>query len=363
MAHSYRSWTISGGEALPSPSLESRNTSLSRIDSLRREDAPSYDSSAGLLPKRESEVEVLYARVQKPLKKKEKGGVNGNGNGNDRKDDEVPPPIPPQDLGPRRLFIFRHAERVDVTFGKQWIQLSFDADGSYHRRNLNMPKEIPKRKGGPMEFLKDSPITEGGLFQARLTGEGMREQGIRISHVYCSPALRCVQTANAFIHGLQESSLKAKVENGLFEWLAWCRGGFPTFMTPVELSKCGMAVDTSYLSQVALQDLKHNETHLEFYKRMYNITRLILKTVGVGSGNVMFVGHAASLEACTRQLIGATPRNAQDLTKIVQKIPYCGLCVCQESEFGKNSTWDYIDPPIPPLTHAPNIRFDWRCLH
>ena len=133
-------------------------------------------------------------------------------------------------------------------------------------------------------------------------------------------------------------------------------------MTPLELAKCGLQVDPTYVSQVALQDLKPNETHLEFYKRMFNITRLILKTVGPNCGNVMFVGHAATLEACTRQLVGAQPRTAQELTKIVQKIPYCGVCVCQESEFGKNSTWDFIDPPIPPLTHAPNIRVDWRCL-
>ena len=81
----------------------------------------------------------------------------------------------------------------------------------------------------------------------------------------------------------------------------------------------------------------------KFYKRMFNITvtRLILKTIGPVSpvsGNVIFVDHAATLEACTRQLVGAQPRTVQELTKIVQKIPYCGLCVCQESEFGKNST-------------------------
>jgi ubiquitin-associated SH3 domain-containing protein len=264
--------------------------------------------------------------------------------------------------GPRRLFILRHAERVDVTFGKQWIQLSFDPDGYYHRRNLNMPKEVPQRKGGPNDFLKDAPVTEVGLFQARLTGEGMRDQGIRISHVFSSPALRCVQTAHAILQGLGEPGAKIRIENGLFEWLAWCQGGFPTFMTPNDFLKNGLQVDPTYLSQVALNDLKPKETHLEFYKRMYNITRLILKTLGQSSGNVMFVGHAASLEACTRQLVGAQPRSAQELTKMVQKIPYLGMCVAQESEYGKNSTWDFIDPPIPPLTHAPNIRFDWRCL-
>ena len=359
---SYRSWVISGSDSLPSPSKSVRPPSLSRKDPLRRtEDEQCYDDAAGLLPD-QGNVEELYAKVQKPrIKKKDHGVTNHIADGGSPIEENAPP-IPPQDFGPRRLFIFRHAERVDVTFGKQWIQLSFDTNGCYHRRNLNMPKEIPKRKGGPSDFMKDSPITETGFFQSRLTGEGMREQGIRIQYIYCSPALRCVQTANAIVQGLQDPSIKLRVENGLFEWLAWCRGSFPTFMTPAELSKCGLIVDTSYVSQVALQDLKPNETHLEFYKRMFNITRLILKTIGPASGNVMFVGHAATLEACTRQLVGAQPRTAQELTKIVQKIPYCGLCVCQESEFGKNSTWDFIDPPIPPLTHAPNIRFDWRCL-
>ena len=102
--------------------------------------------------------------------------------------------------GPRRLFILRHAERVDVTFGKQWIQLSFDPDGYYQRCNLNMPKEVPHRKGGPNNFLKDAPVTEVGLLQAHLMGEGIREQGIRVSHVFSSPALRCVQCADSARH-------------------------------------------------------------------------------------------------------------------------------------------------------------------
>ncbi len=306
-------------------------------------------------------AEKIYSQVDKTRRKpKEVGANNHVSNGGTSLEEGSPPPQPP--AGPRRLFIFRHAERVDVTFGKQWIQLSFDPDGYYHRRNLNMPRELPNRKGGASDFVKDSPVTETGLFQARLTGEGMKEQGIGIWHVFCSPALRCVQTADAILKGLGDPSIKIKIESGLFEWLAWCRGGYPTFMTAQEMAKCGFQVDTSYVSQVALQDLKPNETHLEFYKRMFNITRLVLKTLGPNSGNIMIVGHAASLEACTRQLVGAQPRSAQELTKIVQKIPYCGMCVCQESEYGRNSTWDFIDPPVPPLTHAPNIRFDWRGL-
>ena len=307
----------------------------------------------GLLPERKN-VEELYAKVQ-PKKKRSSNESPTSGS----PDTDSPPAVP---QGPRRLFIFRHAERVDVTFGKQWIQLSFDLEGFYHRRNLNMPKELPKRRGGPQDFSKDSPITETGLFQARLTGEGMREQGIRIHHVFASPALRCIQTANAILQGMGDFNTKIKVEHGLFEWLAWCRGEVPMFMLGEDMVKFGLQVDPNYQSMVSMKDLKPNETHLEFYKRMHNITRLLLKNIGPNSGNVMIVGHAATLEACTRQLCGGQPCSAQDLTKLVQKIPYCGVCVCQESGTGKSSTWDFIDPPVPPLTHAPNIRFDWRCL-
>ena len=225
-----------------------------------------------------------------------------------------------------------------------------------------MPKELPKRRGGPQDFCRDSPITELGLFQARLTGEGMREQGIKIHNVITSPALRCAQTANAILHGLGDFTTRIKVEHGLFEWLAWCRGEIPKFMSAEDLGKFGLQIDPTYTPLVSVKDLKPNETHLEFYKRMYNITRLLLKNLGPNSGNIMIVGHAATLETCTRQLTGGQPRNPQDLTKLVQKIPYCGVCVCQESGQGKSSTWDFIDPPVPPLTHAPNIRFDWRCL-
>lgn len=49
--------------------------------------------------------------------------------------------------------------------------------------------------------MKDTPLTRVGRFQAQLVGEGLRLAGIPVKHVYASAALRCVETAHAFLEG------------------------------------------------------------------------------------------------------------------------------------------------------------------
>jgi hypothetical protein len=89
----------------------------------RTKDEQCYDNTAGLLPDH-GNVEELYAKVQNPRnKKKDHSATNHIADGSSQIE-ECSPPLPPQDFGPKWLFIFRHAERVDVTFGKQWIQLA-----------------------------------------------------------------------------------------------------------------------------------------------------------------------------------------------------------------------------------------------
>uniref|UniRef100_A0AAY4DYP3 SH3 domain-containing protein n=1 Tax=Denticeps clupeoides TaxID=299321 RepID=A0AAY4DYP3_9TELE len=154
-----------------------------------------------------------------------------------------------QSRGPKRtLFVCRHGERMDVVFGKHWISQCFDAKGRYVRTNLNMPPSLPSRSGGFRDYDKDCPITVFGSTQARLIGEALLESHTVVDFVYCSPSLRCVQTAHNILRGLQQDGkMKIRVEPGLFEWTKWVSGNsLPTWIPVTDLAAANLSVDTTY---------------------------------------------------------------------------------------------------------------------
>jgi ubiquitin-associated and SH3 domain-containing protein len=63
-----------------------------------------------------------------------------------------------------------------------------------------MPSDLPYRVS-KRDFLGDSPLTEVGKFQARLTGEALANESYKIHYCYSSPALRCIQTAHQILQG------------------------------------------------------------------------------------------------------------------------------------------------------------------
>ncbi|XP_041470818.1 ubiquitin-associated and SH3 domain-containing protein B-like [Lytechinus variegatus] len=274
-----------------------------------------------------------------------------------KKMNDVPVPTKKQ---PRRLFIIRHGERVDVTFGEQWLIHCFDQQGKYQRKNLNMPKKVPQRPGGAQDFKKDSPITEMGVYQARMTGEALKAAGVKISYCYSSPALRCSQTAHAVLQGLEApDAVKICVDTALFEWLAWCKGGLPKWLSPAELATFGLNIDLSYKEKLAASDLNQKENCQAYYKRSENFVREVLKECS-DDGDILLVGHASTLDSSSRCLQGLSARPAMEFSRIVQKVPYCGIIMLEE--YAEFSIWDLVAPIIPTLTHAPNGRFDWRIM-
>uniref|UniRef100_A0A665UC83 Ubiquitin-associated and SH3 domain-containing protein B-like n=1 Tax=Echeneis naucrates TaxID=173247 RepID=A0A665UC83_ECHNA len=259
-----------------------------------------------------------------------------------------------------RLFVCRHGERMDVVFGKQWVTQCFDSKGRYIRSNLNMPSSLPARSGGHWDYDKDCPITVFGSTQAHLVGEALLESHTTIDFVYCSPSLRCVQTAQHILQGLQqEAKTKIRVEPGLFEWTKWVSGTcLPTWIPPADLAAANLSVDTTYRPHIPLSKLVVSESYDTYISRSFQVTREILAECKNLGNTVLIVAHASSLEACTRQLQGLSPQNSKDFVQVVRKIPYLGFCACEE--MGETGVWQLIDPPILPLTHGPNHSFNWR---
>lgn len=262
-----------------------------------------------------------------------------------------------QDQKNRKLFLMRHGERVDFTFGI-WIPYCFDENGKYIRKDLNMPDVIPERSQGHNAYNKDTPLTKIGIFQAKTVGEALKEAQIDIAHVYCSPSFRCIQTCDAVLQGFsKKDELKIKIEPGLFEWLVWYPDGLPDWMTPKELTSAGYNIDLDYQPFVTEAEMRDSrETCEQFYLRNTFVTRGALNANPIG--NVLLVGHAATLEVCSRELIGKKPRSVNEMTKIIQKVPYCSvLQLVQEGD-----QWEIAELPFPPITHTTNQRFDYKIL-
>lgn len=222
-----------------------------------------------------------------------------------------------------------------------------------------MPPSLPLW-GAQRDYDMDAPITVFGSTQARLVGEALLESNTTIDFVYCSPALRCVQTAQNILKGLQQDSkLKVRVEPGLFEWTKWvCGSSMPAWIPPPDLAAAHFSVDTTYRPLIPVSKLTVSESYENYMSRSYQVTKDILSDCKNSGNNVLIVAHASSLEACTRQLQGRSPQSAKDFIQVVRKIPYLGFCSCEEQ--GDTGVWQLVDPPILPLTHGPNHSFDWR---
>lgn len=193
-----------------------------------------------------------------------------------------------------------------------------------------------------------------------------------------------------------KNKLRIAIEPGLFEWLAWYSDMLPDWMTIDELKHAGYNVRNDYSPFISVDDLQDaRESCEQFYLRSSFVAQKAIETTAQLGGNILIVGHASTLDVCSRQLLGQAPRTGQEMTRFLQKIPYCSLAVMQEiipkiSDMGLIDTtiseneennellanddegdeidstvkpnWQLIEPPCPPTTHSNNQRFDWKIL-
>ncbi len=73
----------------------------------------------------------------------------------------------------------------------------------------------------------------------------------------------------------------------------------------------------------------------------------------------MFVGHAPTIEVCTRQLCGGEPR-VSEFRSVVRKVSFLAIAQCEKNPFTQK--WKLKKPPIPALKHLAVDEFDWKNL-
>ncbi|MBD2304259.1 histidine phosphatase family protein [Chroococcidiopsis sp. FACHB-1243] len=162
----------------------------------------------------------------------------------------------------------------------------------------------------------DPPISEDGKVQAQQLAR--RLKGENISHIFASPFLRTVQTANYVAEAL---SLSINLESGLSEWLnpAWMPQA--PKRAPLEvLTRMFPRLDTSYISRVAAEYPETGEVALE---RAGKTARLLAAEF---SKDILLVGHGASVVGATMGLVGATAQTEVNaalccLVKVVRPAP------------------------------------------
>ncbi|XP_066907263.1 ecdysteroid-phosphate phosphatase isoform X2 [Halyomorpha halys] len=256
----------------------------------------------------------------------------------------------------REIFVMRHGERVDFTFGN-WIPFCFDGNGQYIRKDLNMPKHLPNRSGGYQAFSHDTPLTNVGVLQAFLTGEAMKENRTKIHHVFVSPSLRCIETAHNVLCGLEvQTSVKMNIEPGLFEWLSWYPSGVPDWMTDSELIASGFNIEANYEPIIKKDELENTKESIEdFYTRGYRVISQILTKIEETGGNILLVGHSLTLDVCSRLLLGKQPRSSKEIYRILPHIHYCSMLGMAQS---KSKNWLIKESGSLSLSHGNNLQFD-----
>lgn len=143
----------------------------------------------------------------------------------------------------------------------------------------------------------DPPLSEDGLIQAKQLGQRLVGEGIM--HIFASPFLRTVQTANQVADALD---LPIKLEFGLCEWLnpAWMKTD-PERL-PIELLQEQFPrIDPSYTSRLIP---KYPETSETVVERTAETARLLTAEF---SEDMLLVGHGASVVGTTHGLVGGTP--------------------------------------------------------
>jgi broad specificity phosphatase PhoE len=214
----------------------------------------------------------------------------------------------------RNLWVVRHGERIDKV-NPEWI------------------------KTAPRGAWDDPPLTEKGLNQAKEVGKRLREE--EIDYIFCSPFIRCLQTATALVGELKDNAkLKLFVEPGFVEDLSITQ--FPPGCLPAkDLHNEFKIVDPEYDSFLKEYLPEDNEYVCE--KR---IRQTIENLLDKYPGNVLIISHGSPI-AAIHTVLGNTNRD----------IGYCAL-----SHFVVTQTTESLPSHDQSTKHDLNSKYKFKCV-
>ncbi|WP_353931141.1 histidine phosphatase family protein [Okeanomitos corallinicola TIOX110] len=165
----------------------------------------------------------------------------------------------------------------------------------------------------------DPPLSDDGFIQAQQLAQRLKTENIK--HIFASPFLRTVQTANAVAEALD---LDIRLETGLSEWLnpEWMTDEPERLSTP-ELKALFPRIDTGYTAQIAA---KYPETHEQVRYRSAQTARCL--AAEYWPNDILLVAHGASVLGAAMGFVG-------DQAKDEVKATLCSLVkiVRQESQW------------------------------
>ncbi len=145
----------------------------------------------------------------------------------------------------------------------------------------------------------DPPISDDGVIQAQQLAQ--RLKGESIAHIFASPFLRTVQTANQVAEVLD---LPIKLESGLSEWLnpVWMKT-IPEKLSIEALAELFPRIDLSYTSRVVAE---YPETGEKALSRSGETARRLADEF---PEDILLVGHGASVLGATMGLVGGIAKS------------------------------------------------------
>ncbi|MEM8779007.1 MAG: histidine phosphatase family protein [Cyanobacteria bacterium P01_G01_bin.49] len=143
----------------------------------------------------------------------------------------------------------------------------------------------------------DPPLSKDGFLQAKQLGK--RLQSEKIAHIFASPFLRTIQTANEVAEILD---LPIKLEAGLGEWHNPDWMSEPPEIHPREfLEQEYPRIDWQYSSRILPQYPEMEQT------MMHRMTNIIQQLVRDYTNDILLIGHGASVMGITQGLMGEKP--------------------------------------------------------